>query len=180
MRVPALAGEMQPRLRGIVLVAREVHTAIDQPFDAGGSAVHGEANRRFVAQAGAGDEGVLDMRLQRVGFVENRGNAALSPQSGAAFQWSLGHQSDTMAEVGQAQGKRQPGSAAAEDQDFRRLRSLIHFRFGRHTHRLVKLRALAVAGGWMCGKASVTIPTYARVPGRAGRRAILDAAMRRR
>lgn len=81
--VAALAGEVKLEttvVDAVVLVTGERHALLDQPFDRFAAVFDGEPHRVFVAQAAAGIEGVLDMRLHGIGVVEHGGHAALGPE----------------------------------------------------------------------------------------------------
>ena len=80
------------------------------------AALDHEAGDRLVAQAGAGDQGVADVAVGGVVPGQHGGDAALGPAAGAVEQLLLGDQTD-LALVGQMQRQRQPGQAAADDQN---------------------------------------------------------------
>ena len=64
----------------------------------------------------AGDQGVVDVLLVAVARVEHGGDAALGPVAGAIEQGALGNDGN-LAGLGQVQGDRQAGQAAADDRD---------------------------------------------------------------
>jgi hypothetical protein len=113
MRVAALACQVVAELG--VRLAGEGHAAVDQPLDRTLAVLDHEAGRGRVAQAGAGDEGVLDVGFDAVGVVEHRGDAALRPVACAVGQFALGHERHAQA-VRQAKGHRLAGGAAAKDE----------------------------------------------------------------
>ena len=117
--VAAFAGQVQRRVRGVVLVVREHNALFHQPTDAGRSALHGECHRLLVAQAGPRGEGVADVGGQRIIFVQNRRDAALCPQRAAAQQFGFRHHGHGMALLRQPQGAGQAGRAAADDENVR-------------------------------------------------------------
>ena len=69
----------------------------------------------LIAQAGAGSQGVLNVRIERVVFGQYRGNAALRPAARAVQQGFFGDQPDFFM-IGQLDGQCQAGQAAADDQ----------------------------------------------------------------
>ena len=71
---------------------------------------------RLVAQAGAGDQGVVHVRLDRVAAVDRRCDPALRPVAGAVGHLALGDNGDA-ALVGKLERGGQRGEAAAEDED---------------------------------------------------------------
>ena len=58
------------------------------------AALDHEAHGVVVAQAGAGDVGVADVVLDRVGAIQDRGDPALRPAGGPVEQLVLGDQGD--------------------------------------------------------------------------------------
>ncbi|MNE85694.1 hypothetical protein D3C80_1827240 [compost metagenome] len=74
-----------------------------------------ETHRILAAQAGAGDQGVLDVGIDRIGIVQHRCHAALGPVGRAIAEVGLA-QYDDVEMRGQCQGKGQAGGAAADDQ----------------------------------------------------------------
>ena len=81
----------------VVRIAGERHALLDQPFDRGPAVLHDEAGGLFVAQPGAGDQGVADVRLDRVVVRQHGGDAALRPVAGAVQQSALGDDRDSLA-----------------------------------------------------------------------------------
>ena len=82
------------------LFLRERHAQALQPADGLRRVLHHEACGRQVAQAGAGHQRVLHVRLEAVALRQHRGDAALGPAAGAVGQLALG-------EDGHAVGGRQ-------------------------------------------------------------------------
>ena len=75
-----------------------------------------EAHVHDTLVAGAGNQGVVHMRLDRVAAVHRGGNAALRPVAGTVGHLALGDDGDA-APVGQLERGGQRGEAAAEDED---------------------------------------------------------------
>ena len=113
MRVSAFACQVIAELR--IGLAREGHAAVDQPFDCALAVLDHETGRFRVAQAGARDEGVLDVGFDAVGGVEHRGDAALCPVARAVGHFALGHEGYAQV-VSQAQGDGLAGRAAAKNE----------------------------------------------------------------
>jgi hypothetical protein len=111
LAVAALARQVQR-----AVLHRERHAQIAQPGDGVGGAFHHEARGGRVAQAGAGDERVVDVRLQAVAFAQHRGDAALRPSAGAVGQRALGDDRHAVRRR-QVQRGAQAGEAAADDED---------------------------------------------------------------
>ncbi|MCY1286104.1 hypothetical protein D9M68_372120 [compost metagenome] len=101
--------------RGL-LFPGEGHALVDQPLDGFAAVLDGEAHGVLAAQAGAGVEGVLDVRLDGVGIVQHGGDAALGPVGRAVGQVALAQHRDAQVR-GQGEGEGQAGSPAADDQD---------------------------------------------------------------
>jgi len=87
-----------------------------QPGDHVARLAGNHAGDRFVAQTGAGDQGVVHMGLHRVAVVDCRGDAALRPVAGAVDHLALGDNGDA-ALVSKLERGGQRGEAAAEDED---------------------------------------------------------------
>jgi hypothetical protein len=118
LRVAALACQVIVVERAVAAglgQAREGDALVDQPGDGVAAALHGEAHRRFVAQAGAGHQRVGHVRLDGVPIAEHRRHAALRVQAGALGQRPLGQDAHRRL-VGQAQGQAEAGRAAADDE----------------------------------------------------------------
>ena len=98
-------------------IARERHALINQPLNHFAAAGHDMARNRLVAQTGAGDQGILHMRLDRVIRRQYCGDPALRPIACAVEQLTLGDDAHP-ALFGQVQSGGQAGQAAAYDQYF--------------------------------------------------------------
>jgi len=109
--VAALARQVQ-----LALVLGELGAHLAQPADGLGRVLDREAGRGRVAQAGAGDEGVLHMGLEAVVVGQHGRNAALGPAARAVGDGALGQDGDLQM-GGQQQGGAQAGQAAADDDD---------------------------------------------------------------
>jgi hypothetical protein len=83
--VAAFAREVQ-----LAVLEREGHTQRPQPLDALGGVFDHEAGGRWVGQACARDQGVIDMRIKGVALAHHRSDAALGPATGAIGQGALG------------------------------------------------------------------------------------------
>ena len=121
-RVPALAGQGE---RAAAL-AVELDAQGDQLVHPARALVDQDAHRLLVAQAGAGGQGVGQVQVGRVLVAaEHRGHAALGPAGGRLGQRALGQHAERegAARPGQPHGGRQPGDAAAQDQDVERSRA---------------------------------------------------------
>ena len=82
MAVAAFTGQVIFQAAIRVLLAAEGHAALDEPADRLRSLAHHKFHRVAVAQAGAGIEGILDMRLEAVFLaVQHRGHAALGVEA---------------------------------------------------------------------------------------------------
>ena len=110
MRVSALAGEVRR-----VAVAVERETQRRHMVDALGRARDRIAHDLFVAQSGAGVDGVGDVGIEAVVWMRHRGHAALGAIGGAAVQGILGEHRHAQV-VGQVQRRRQACGAAADHQ----------------------------------------------------------------
>ncbi len=111
--VAAFARQVETQ-RGIIRC--EWHAAPDQPLYRLAPVLDDETGRHRIAQARAGRRGIADMGIYGVGRVEDRGDAALCPGRRRIGQHFLGDQCHSQA-VGQAQGQRLAGQAAADDED---------------------------------------------------------------
>ncbi len=112
--VSALTGEVQAARH--LRVGGEGDTIGGQPGDHLARLTGHQSGNRLVAQTGAGDQGVVDVRLDRVATVDRRGNSALCPVAGAVDHLTLGHNGDA-ALVGKLERGCQGGEAATEDED---------------------------------------------------------------
>ena len=90
----------------------------DELVDAAGSLVDEDADGVDVAQPGPGGERVGEVQVGRVGIAgEHRGDAALGPAGGGLIELALGEHADAQAErVGGPHRGREPGHAAAQDE----------------------------------------------------------------
>ena len=113
VRVSAFAGQVIAELG--VRLAREGDATIDQPFDGVLAVLDHEAGRFRIAQAGTGDEGVLDVGFHAVGGVEHRGDSSLRPVARTVGELALGHEGNAQM-VGEAQRHGLAGRAAAKDE----------------------------------------------------------------
>ncbi len=112
--VPVAALARQVETEFGLLVAREGNTVADQPFDGGAAVFDDVAGRRFVAEAGARDQGVVDMLVMAVVRVEHRGDAALCPVA-CAFGQRAFADDDHAAVIGEMQGDGQARQATADN-----------------------------------------------------------------
>ena len=112
LAVAAFARQVEAQFGG--LVPRERHALLDQPFDRLAPVLDDEARGRLVAQAGAGDQGVVDVLVDAVARIEHGGDAALRPVAGAVADGALGDDGDAP-RLRQVQGDGQAGQAAADD-----------------------------------------------------------------
>ena len=117
MAVAALAAEIVLAVLGAG-AAREVGAERDQLADALGAVAHHQVDDVAVAEAGAGDQRVLDVRLEGILRAPHRGDAALRVGGGALRQAVLG-QDDDRARLGGLEREGQAGEAAADDQEIR-------------------------------------------------------------
>ncbi len=108
--VRALAGEGQA-----AGFAVELRAPIDELLDGGGAFLDERVHGGAVAQAVAGVEGVLLVKLHLVVVAESHGDAALGVFGGRFVQALLGHHQDA-AGGRQFDGGAQPGHARADDQ----------------------------------------------------------------
>ncbi len=113
--VAALAGEGQAAPGGLV----EVRAGRDEAAYGVGALGDQGAHRFLVAQAGAGDQGVVEVLLGGVALAEGRGYAALRPAGGAVVETGLGD--DDGGEAGRlaAQGRGEARDAGADDHHVR-------------------------------------------------------------
>ena len=112
--VAALPGQV--KLAGVLLVAGKGHAGLDEPVDGALAVGNDVLGGVAAAQTGTGDERVLDMVGHRVVAAQHAGNAALGPTAGAIQKFPFGHQRYAPV-LGQVQGKRHAGQAAADDDD---------------------------------------------------------------
>ncbi len=88
LAMAAFARQVKAHFRRFV--ARERHALVDQPLNRFASMFDDEAGGRFVAQAAASDEGIVDVLLVGVARIENGSDAALGPVAGAVKQGAFG------------------------------------------------------------------------------------------
>ncbi len=119
-RVAALAGQGE-RARGLAV---EHRTERDELVHPGGALVDEDAHRLVVAQAGAGAQRVGQVQVGRVLVAaEHGGHPALGPAGGGLRQLALGQHPEGQRGprrrdgFGETDRGRQPGDAAAQDQD---------------------------------------------------------------
>ncbi len=72
----------------------EGHALLDQPVDALAALRYHQFDGVLVAQAGAGDQGIVDVGVDGVVRVQHRGNAALGVVGIAVLQRRLGQHGD--------------------------------------------------------------------------------------
>ena len=111
-RVPAFARQVQ-RAGGRV-IGRKRHAIGHQPVDHFAALAHHKARGDLVAQAGPGNQGIVDVRFDRVLIIKHRSNAALRPVAGAVDQTAFGN-NPYAARPGQMQGGGQGSQAAADN-----------------------------------------------------------------
>ncbi|MNJ67511.1 hypothetical protein D3C77_636910 [compost metagenome] len=99
-----------------MLIAGEGHALFDQPLDRFAAVLDGKAHGVFMAQAAAGIEGVLDMRLHGIGIVQHRRDPALGPEGRAVGQVALAEHGDSQV-AGEVQCQAETGGTAADHQD---------------------------------------------------------------
>lgn len=113
--VAALAGEGEAALGGLV----EVRAGRDEAAHGVRALGDQEADRLPVAQARAGDQGVVQVLLGGVALAEGRGDAALGPAGGAVVEAGLGDDDRPEARRLAAQGRGEAGDAGADDHHVR-------------------------------------------------------------
>jgi RNA polymerase sigma-70 factor, ECF subfamily len=109
------AGQVQGRYAVYPRSPGERDAALLQPFDSIPPAFHHEPDRLLAAQARPGVQRVGDMGIDRVGGVQDGGNAALGIQRAAFLQRALGKDGHLHA-VRQAERQRQARGPTADDQ----------------------------------------------------------------
>ena len=112
--VAVAAFACQVQLLGMQLVMAELDALLDQPFDRRFAMFDHETGSLFAAQSGAGNEGILNMGLERIVIAQHCRDAALSPAAGAIEQGFFGDESDFFM-FGQMQGQRHARQPAADD-----------------------------------------------------------------
>jgi hypothetical protein len=95
----------------------------DKPVDRLATMFDDETGCDRVAQTGAGGERILDVRLDRVGIIEYRSDAALSPGSRQFLDCPLGDKRNAVC-VGKPQRNGLAGQTAAEHQDVERFQEV--------------------------------------------------------
>ena len=96
--------------------AVELHAERAEPADALRPLAHRDLDRLALAEAGAGDQGVLDVELEAVVGAEHRGDAALGVLGGALGALPLG-EDQHRAVAGGLEGEGEAGDAAAQHQE---------------------------------------------------------------
>lgn len=114
LAMAAFTGQVKAHFGGCV--AGEWHALIDQPFDRFTPVFDDIAGGGFVAQACAGNERVGHVLVVAVARIEHGGNTTLGPAAGAIEESTLRNDGN-LAGLGQVQGYRQAGQAAADDRD---------------------------------------------------------------
>ncbi len=115
----AFAGQVELEatvVDAVVLVTGKGHALLDKPLDGFAAVLDGEAHGVFMAQAAAGIEGVLDMRLHGVGIVQHCRDTALGPEGRAVGQVALAEHGDSQV-AGEVQCQAETGGTAADHQD---------------------------------------------------------------
>ncbi|MCY1402671.1 hypothetical protein D9M71_178250 [compost metagenome] len=102
-------------LASAFIVAGEGHALVDQPLDGCAAVFYREAHGVFAAQAGARDQGVFDVGVDRVGIVQHCSDTALGPVGRAIAEVGLAQYDDVQVR-GQGEGQGQASGAAADDQ----------------------------------------------------------------
>ena len=117
--VATFAGQVELEAAIVVamlLIPGKGHALLDQPLDGFAAMLDGEAHGIFMAQAAAGIEGVLDMRLHGIGVIQHRGDTALGPERRAIGQVAFAEHRDTQV-AGEVQCQAETGGTAADHQD---------------------------------------------------------------
>ncbi len=114
MAMSALPGQVEPGIG--TWVGCEGYPARNQPFDCLATMFDDETRGFFAAQSRAGRQGVLDMRLDRIGAIEHRRDPALRPTTGAVFELSFGDQRDLPVRC-ETQSERLARETAANDEN---------------------------------------------------------------
>ena len=117
MAMPALACEV---IAGAGSIPGKRHALADKPVDGCLAPLHDETGRAWIAQTCAGNQGVLDVSLDRIGIVQWRGDTSLGAVAGAVFKRPLGDQGNLHVRC-QLQRKRLTRQAATDDQDVENL-----------------------------------------------------------
>ena len=94
----------------------KIHAHFHQPVDGLGAVAHSEFDHVFMTETGAGNQRIVDMRPNRIIFIQHRGNAALGIVCRALCRIILAEHHD-LALIGQFQGQCHAGCATADNQD---------------------------------------------------------------
>ncbi|MNT48873.1 hypothetical protein D3C72_1856800 [compost metagenome] len=119
MAMAAFAGQVKLKTAIIdtgIFIAGKGHALVDQPLDGLAAMLNSKAHGVFMAQAAAGVEGVLDVRLHGVSVIKHGGDSALGPISGAVGKIALAQHGNTQV-AGEVQRQAQTGGAAADHED---------------------------------------------------------------
>ncbi len=136
--VASLPVQMQHRLAVIAGPGGEGHLLLKEPLHRLRGALGHLADRRRIAQSGAGLQGVGYMGVYGIPGLQHRGHAPLGVEARALGHGPLGQQRDPQT-LRQPQGHGEPGDAAADDQN------VCCFLAGSHClecHRADRLRCL--------------------------------------
>ena len=113
MAVSTFTRQMKPQ-RAVVF--GEGYATFNEPLDGFAAVLDDEARCGRIAQAGTGGKAVTDMRFNGIGRVKYCGDATLRPGRGRVAKRFFGHQCNPPV-IGEAQGKRLAGQAAADHED---------------------------------------------------------------
>jgi hypothetical protein len=114
----AFAGQMVIPVPAGIGMRCEGDAKVDQPTDGLGCSFDGETHGVRPVQTRTRDQGIPDMRRERILRIGHRGNPALGVQRTAFLQTALGENRNPMLRR-QAQCQAQAGSAASDDQDIK-------------------------------------------------------------
>ena len=92
----------------------EMHSEFDKLLDTCGTLGHHRADYLFVAKSGTGDKRVANMKLKRILFTDDTGDAPLRPGSVRIRQQALGHEGHGPFSC-RLERKRETRDAAADD-----------------------------------------------------------------
>ena len=112
--VAAFAAEIEFALAILQLALVELHAEVDQLLDAAGPSLTMSADHGFIAQPGAGVEGIAHVELEGILAAGHAGDAALRPGGVRFCAAALGND-DHRAVGGGRAGEAEPGHAAADD-----------------------------------------------------------------
>ena len=113
-RVAAFPGEMKFMLPVFAGPAGEGNAEVKQMANGVRGVLNGKADGLRIVQAGARDQGVLDMCLERVFRVGDRGNSALGIQGATLLQAAFGQDGNPQL-CWQLKGETQAGATASDD-----------------------------------------------------------------